>query len=229
MLLLVSYLFMLLAILGIVIVVIRKIPVLTKLPAEPAEGEEKSSLKPQNGAASLLKGVAARPHHWLMFFGWTEKALRKTRLLFLKIDSFFVSLIAKSRNKSQELAVKSREWVSEKRMKKIEKLKLVAKLKMTPEQKEEHLLRSLRQNPKDIKAYRELGLLYLERNNFQDAEAAFEEVLKLNPEDEAAKMKLDEIKTLLRKNFVSDGSAAEIKNKDAGAVANEMKDGGSPA
>lgn len=207
--LIISYLLILLAILGIVVVVIRKIPFLTKLPIEPEEG---SLPKTQNGAASLLKGVAARPHHWLIFFGWTEKLLRRTRLLFLKIDSFFVSLIAKSRNKSQELAVKSREWVSEKRMKKIAKLKLVARLNMTTEQKEEHLLRSLRQNTKDIKAYRELGLLYLERKNYQDAEAAFEEVLKLNPEDEAAKAKLE-----------------EIKRREAGQADTGIKDDGLPA
>ncbi len=192
MLLIIFYLLMLLAFFGIAAIIIRKIPVLTKLPTELPEGESLS--KAQNGAAGLIRGVAARPHHWLMFFGWTEKLLRRTRISFLKIDSFFVSLIAKSRNKSQELAVKSREWVSEKRMKKIGKLKLMARLKMTNEQKEEHLLRSLRQNPKDIKAYRELGLLYLERKNYQDATAAFEEVLKLNPEDEAAKAKLEEMK-----------------------------------
>ncbi|OIP78373.1 MAG: hypothetical protein CO002_02295 [Candidatus Portnoybacteria bacterium CG_4_8_14_3_um_filter_44_10] len=191
MLLIIFYLLMLLALLGIAAIVIRKIPILTKLPLEP-EGE--SLPKMQNVAVGLIRGVATRPYHWLMFFGWTEKLLRRTRILFLKIDSFFVSLIAKSRNKSQELAVKSREWVSEKRMKKIEKLKLVARLKMTVEQKEEHLLRSLRQNPKDIKAYRELGLLYLECKNQQDATAAFEEVLRLNPEDEMAKMKLEEMK-----------------------------------
>lgn len=204
MLLIIFYLLMLLALLGIVAIVIRKIPVLTKLPLEP-EGE--SLPKTQNGAIGFIKGVATRPHHWLMFFGWTEKLLRRTRILFLKIDSFFISLIAKSRNKSQELAVKSREWVSEKRMKKIGKLKLVAKLKMTTEQKEEHLLRSLRQNPKDIKAYRELGLLYLERKNYEDASAAFEEVLKLNSEDEVVRVKLE-----------------EIKIKEAGPVVSETKD-----
>lgn len=191
MLLIFFYLLMLLALIGIAAIVIRKIPVLTKLPLEP-EGE--SLPKTQNAAVGLFRGVTARPHHWLMFFGWTEKLLRRARILFSKIDSLFVSLIAKSRNKSQELAVKSREWVSEKRMKKIEKLKLVARLKITNEQKEEHLLRSLRQNPKDIKAYRELGLLYLECKNQQDAAAAFEEVLRLNPEDEVAKAKLEEMK-----------------------------------
>ncbi len=201
---------MLLALFGIAAIAVRKIPVLTKLPAEPP-GEEFSP-KVQNGAVGLLKGVATRPHHWLMFFGWTEKLLRKTRLLFLKIDSFFASLITKSRNKSQELAVKSREWVSEKRMKKIAKLKLVAKLNMTTEQKEEHLLRSLRQNPKDIKAYRELGLLYLERKNYEDAAAAFDEVLKLNFEDEMAKVRLE-----------------EIKNREIGQVGNGTKDDELPA
>jgi hypothetical protein len=208
MLLIIFYLLMLLALLGIIAVVMRKIPVLTKLPLEPEEG---SLPKAQTGAVDLIKGVAARPHHWLIFFGWTEKLLRRIRILFLKIDSFFVSLIAKSRNKSQELAMKSREWVSEKRMKKIEKLKLIAKLKMTNEQKEEHLMRSLRQNPKDIKAYRELGLLYLECKNYQDAAAAFEEVLKLNPEDEIAKTKLEEMKLRpAERDGISPPSRSEI-------------------
>jgi tetratricopeptide (TPR) repeat protein len=163
------------------------------LPAEPAENAA-PGVSLREKMVNLLKAIA-HPNYWLVFLGWLEKSLRKTRILFLKLDNFFISLIAKSREKSSEMAIKSREWMSESRMKKIDKLKMLADLRRTSEEKEEMLLSILKQNPRDIKAYKELGMLYLEQNNPHDAASAFEEVLKINPEDETAILKLEEIKT----------------------------------
>ncbi len=142
----------------------------------------------------MIKDKIAHPNYWLVFLGGLEKTLRKIRILFLKLDTFFISLIAKSRERSKDLTVKSKSWMSERRMKKIERLKLLADLRRTPGEREEVLLRILKQNPKDVKAYKDLGLLYMEQKNLQDAKAAFEEVIKINPEDELAKENLEEIK-----------------------------------
>jgi len=55
-------------------------------------------------------------------------------------------------------------------------------------------------NPKDANAYRALGFLYLNQKNYSDARACFRRVLKLKPEDEEVKNKLNEIKGLKAKN-----------------------------
>lgn len=198
----IPYLVIIFSILSIVVIVLRKIPILLKLPTELSEAERNASLtiSLKEKVIDVIQ-IVARPNYGLVLLGWLEKILRKFRIVFLKVDNFFVDLIIKSREKSHQWTIKSREWMSERRMKKIERLKLMANLRMTPEQKEENLLRALKQNPRDVKAYKELGLLYLEQKNFQDAQAAFKEVLKINPEDEVAKEKLEEIKALENGNI----------------------------
>jgi len=187
----VPYLIIISSLVVISVIILRKIPILVKLPPQPEQVFEKEPIKEK--VANVLKEKVARPRFFLLLLSSIEWFLKKVRLFFLEIDSFFVSLIARLREKSHQWSEKSREWMSQRRMKKIERLKLIADLSRTPEEKEENLLRTLKQNPKDVKAYRELGFLYLEQDNFQDAKAAFEEVLKINPDDEIAKQELDKI------------------------------------
>lgn len=191
--LIIPYLIIILSLAGLAFIVYRKIPTLIKLPAEPDENSL-PGVPLREKTVNLIKTIA-HPNFWLVFLGWLEKTLRKTRILFLKLDNFFISLIAKSREKSHEMAIKSKEWMSESRMKKIGKLKMMADLRRTSEEKEEMLLSILKQNPRDIKAYKDLGQLYMDLGNIHDAESAFKEALKINPEDETAILKLEEIKT----------------------------------
>jgi tetratricopeptide (TPR) repeat protein len=187
----ISYLLIILSLLGIIILILKKIPVLIRLPLELPNGQARTPLAAKT--VSLIKDKIAHPNYWLVSLTWLEKFLRKIRIVFLKLDNFCISLIASSRQRSKELAIKSKVWVSERRMIKIEKLKLLADLRRTNEEKEEMLLSILKQNPKDIKAYKEIGTLYLEQENYQDAKSAFEEVLKINPDDEIAAEKIGEI------------------------------------
>ncbi len=55
------------------------------------------------------------------------------------------------------------------------------------------------QNPKDVKAYRALGFVYLKQKNYSDARACFRQVLKIEPDDMGIKIKLNEIKGLRKK------------------------------
>lgn len=48
---------------------------------------------------------------------------------------------------------------------------------------ERKLLHIIAKNPKNAENYKKLGMLYYENENFSDAEAAFNEYLKLNPSD----------------------------------------------
>lgn len=202
----IPYIIIALSLAGIIALILKKMPVLAKISSESSASV--SSAPFTEKTVNLIRDKIAHPNYWLAFLNWFEKSLRKTRIVFLKIDSFFVALIAKSRESSKSLAEKSKTWVSERRMNRIDKLKMLAELRRTDEEKEDMLLSILKQNPRDIKAYKELGCLYLEKKNFQDAEAAFEEVLKINSEDELAKEKLKEI------NETGNGGVADSTLRD---------------
>jgi tetratricopeptide (TPR) repeat protein len=191
---LIPYLIIILSLAGIIYIVFKKVPILVKLPQEPDASLPQISWRAKT--LDMIKDQIAHPNYWLAFLGELEKTLRKIRIIFLKLDTFFISLIAKSRERSKDLTLKSKSWMSERRMLKIERLKLLADLRRTPEEREEVLLRILKQNPKDVKAYKDLGLLYVEQKNLQDGKSAFEEVLKINPDDEVAKANLEEIKNI---------------------------------
>jgi len=65
-----------------------------------------------------------------------------------------------------------------------------------PTEEEKKYIDMIAQNPKDVDAYRALGFVYLEQNNYSNARACFRRVLKKRPEDEEIKNKLEEIKGL---------------------------------
>jgi tetratricopeptide (TPR) repeat protein len=206
MLIFIPYIIIILSLIGIIVLILKKMSILAKISNESSAAV--SSAPFTEKTVNLIKEKIAHPNYWLAFLTWFEKSLRKTRIVFLKIDSFFVASIAKSRESSKNLAEKSKAWVSERRMKRIEKLKMLAEIRRTDQEKEDMLLSILRQNPRDIKAYKELGCLYLEKKNFQDAKSAFEEVLKINSEDELAKEKLKEI------NEAGNGGVADSTLRD---------------
>lgn len=118
-----------LSLLGIVIIVLRKIPLLLKLPPKPQEGQTQPFL-----GKILLQKIVLRirglkySSYLALFSKWLEKTLRKIRVLILKIDNIFVSLIGKSREKSQIWTVRSRAWMEQHRLKKIQKLQVLEKL-----------------------------------------------------------------------------------------------------
>lgn len=68
--------------------------------------------------------------------------------------------------------------------------------------KEKDCIDAIARNPKDSRAYHNLGFLYLNQKNYSDARACFRQALKINPEDEEVKRKLEEIKALKSKNGV---------------------------
>lgn len=210
----IAQILILVSLLGIGVIILRKIPALLSLPEKPKE------ILPSQPFFSRLK---RKIKGWQYseyrgkILAWLEKLLRKTRLLFLKIDSFFLAGIEKARERSQLWKVKSRAWVEHKRQKKIKKLEalqkiekaeLIDKLKETKKgdqaeigvehlaKKEKELIKTISQNPKDPELYKELGSVYLEAKNFKDAQQAFEEAFKINPNDLEAKENLEKIKIL---------------------------------
>jgi len=200
------------SLLGIIILVLRKIPVLLKLPSEPLANQivvswrERLKMKLQEFRHASLQPALT---------SWLEKTLRRVRLFILKIDRFFVNMIERVREKSQTMKARSRAWVEQHRLKKIEKLQVLEKLdqaevsetikktqeavqvsskkKESIESEEKKLIEAIAKDPRDIVAYRQLGFLYLKQGNKKDAKNCFKEVLKIDPGDLAAISKMKEL------------------------------------
>lgn len=64
-------------------------------------------------------------------------------------------------------------------------------------EEERKLLHIIAGNPKNAENYKKLGAIYCENENFLDAEAAFNEYLKLNPSDSKIR---ETLKKIIRKN-----------------------------
>lgn len=60
-------------------------------------------------------------------------------------------------------------------------------------QAEDLLIKAIQNNPKNIEAYRIIGEIYLEKGNLKDAKEVFEQILKIDPENKQAKVRLAHI------------------------------------
>ncbi len=67
---------------------------------------------------------------------------------------------------------------------------------LTVTEEEKKYIDAIAANPKDLQAYRALCFIYLNQQNYSDARACLRQVLKLDPNDETTKAKLESIKGL---------------------------------
>lgn len=58
---------------------------------------------------------------------------------------------------------------------------------------EDKYIEVIKKDSKNIRAYKGLGKVYFKQNNFKDAKASYEQVLKLNPEDNEAQKEIEVI------------------------------------
>ena len=61
---------------------------------------------------------------------------------------------------------------------------------------ESELIRLIARNPQEGRYYYQLGIFYVRQKNFEDAKKCFQQVLKLDKENEEALRRLGEIKKL---------------------------------
>lgn len=201
------------------------------------------------------------------FWLWLEKALRKTRIAFLKLDAKIVSMLQNLRQKNVEavekikeaeevapeailqaveaetetVVAKSEEIVrgkepevlkplqseveipneeaeivevpevdNEREVAKAEGEKEVAVLKEAEEsvenleekkvrtKKEQEYISALMEDPRDIKSYWKLGIIYSRRRNYEDALACFRQIVKIDPTYTKAKQKAVELMEKMR-------------------------------
>ena len=122
-----------------------------------------------------------------------EKFLRRSRLIFLKIDRFSDLLIKKIRRVHVNGQLHSYSIETKESQNRTEESKQVQDQVMSPaflKNEEERLIMEIAKSPKEGKLYEALGDLYLEMKNWTDAKESYEASIELNPRDESLKQKL---------------------------------------
>ncbi len=176
------------SIIGIVLIVHRKLPYLKKLTPESHELGE--SIFHDFVPEIVPWFDQARMRHYRQItLKELEKFLRQLRVISLKIDHMSDSLIKKIRR----LHITTHLEHAAVQQKSEESPPLVTvpagpSVKDTAEElksQEQKLIIEIAQNPKDPQLYETLGDLYLKMKNDHDAKEAFEAALGLNPHDQA--------------------------------------------
>jgi len=187
-------LFILVSIAVIAIIIWRKVPYLKKLTPEAHEFEDNLFYDFFPELADWVRKFDYREHQNL-FLSEIEKAVRKLRLLVLKIDHTSGRLINKLRSwsdngdKSGPKIEMELEKIKAADSKKDEKLSPNHEMK----KEEQRLIIEIAKNPKEFSNYVELGDLYVKMGSQRDAKESYETALKLQPENPAIMSKLSQL------------------------------------
>ena len=202
------------------IIVYRKIPLLANL-----SNEEIMILSRKRGLIQKIKEVNWK-EYWFRAIVSLEKLLHRAKIIFLKLDNLLSKWIKKLRGRSRLMAQKSKEWIRQKEMKRREKtqqlmektngtisVKIIDKEDSSKEEakeKEDLPISELKkpieeeqkwidliiENPKNITAYKFLGLLYWRQHNYLDAKNSLEVAVKLGSKDKKVKEILKKLKEM---------------------------------
>lgn len=191
------------SLIGIVVVVYRKMPYLRKLSPE-AHPAGQTVL--HDYAPELVDWAATVPwrrflHSVLVEF---EKLLRKGRLLMSSLDRVSDKVIRKVRTVHQETA-KQEEAIVAQREEAASQAEEPDEIDMDdPEQlrqEEQRLIVAIAQNPKDSDQIIRLARVYMRLQAFGDAVEALEAALKLRPDDEVLQKRLKRAREMREKQL----------------------------
>ena len=187
MFILIPCLFILVSLVGMVIIVRRKMPYLRKLSPE---AHEVSDNMLNDFFPELIAWFAKIPWHQYRQSGLQEleKGLRRMRLAFLKIDHASVRLIQKVRHTHLSTHLEHTASIESETSAEVlvpEQMAVVAE----PTQEdlkgqEQQLIIEIAQDPKSTVLYEKLGDLYLKMDNIPDAKEAYEAGLGFNPDNQ---------------------------------------------
>lgn len=199
---------------GIIAIIVRKLPTLSSIPDDmkiaDINGKSEKFKVPGFLHKLWLKIKSFKySEHFHKLLDITEKFLRKLKVMFLKIENKTSDWAEALRKHSQnfkirregiEIEVKSADesanssFVS---LKKSESRSSANKedKDTSPADKElnaleEKYISEITKNPRNTEAYRRLGDLYIKKNNISDARETFRQILRLNPSDKDAGLKL---------------------------------------
>ncbi|OGZ33355.1 MAG: hypothetical protein A3I88_00340 [Candidatus Portnoybacteria bacterium RIFCSPLOWO2_12_FULL_39_9] len=216
------YLLIIFSLIGLSVVIGRKIPRLARLSEEELAFLEKRKILTR-------KYREINNHHYRVnFMAGLEKFLRRAKILSLKTENLLGEWIKKLREESLKLRHKSRQliehksiknkiWIKtfkgktfqpylkEKKATALEREGLsapdqsgqisIADLEK-PIKEEQQWIDLIIQNPKNTIAYKALGMLYWKQHNYADAKASLEMTVKLGSKDKKVKEILDELKKI---------------------------------
>ena len=195
MFILIPLILILASVVGVFVIIFRKMPYLNKLTPETHISTQVSigreildDLLPE--LLGVFKNLKLREYGNLWFIE-LEKFLRKLRVVFLKIDRISDAWIKKIRNGNISRTTTSN--VSDK-TEEIEvsapKIQSAPVITMEDMKKEEQgLIIEIAKSPKDSRLYETLGDLYIKMNNLSDAKESFEAAIELNPHSEELQKK----------------------------------------
>ena len=194
--------------LGIAIIIWRKIPYLKKLNVdEAALGQDSRDFTLQDFFLDFVpefkgESVNTRAKEYKnLWLSELEKFIRKLRLLSLKVDRISEALIKRIRkvNKAKIAPVGEHTATPDPVVEIKTEHKSVTDQKSpvrSPEalkQEEHRLIIEIAKDPKNYRLYKVLGNFYLDIKNYSDAKDSFEAALELNPEDPELKEKLSSV------------------------------------
>ena len=192
MFILIPLILILASVIGISVIVFRKMPYLNKLtPETHTGGDFLTELFPEfSGVFKSLK-LRGYSHLWLLEL---EKFLRKLRLVSLRIDRVSEAWIKKIK-KGQILSIVP---VVEEKTEIVEapvlKVKSAPKISLEEMKKEEQrLIIEIAKKPKDSVLYEKLGDLYVKMKDLSDAKESYEAAIELGPSDEKLQKKLSKV------------------------------------
>ncbi len=199
MFILVPLILILASIVGVSVIIFRKMPYLNKLTPEthlPAQtnviADILNDLLPE--LSEGLKSLKLKEYGnlWLVEL---EKLLRRLRVVSLKMDRISDSWIKKIRRgnsfKATTSAIVEKTEALETPVVKVQSIPEITVEDMKRE--EQRLIIEIAKNPKDSRLYEVLGDLYIKMNNLSDAKESFEAAIELNPNSEILQKKHSQV------------------------------------
>lgn len=199
------------ALVGITVIVWRKMPYLRKLMPESHQV-----------GTTVLHDFAPELIDWFQSIPWRqylrnalvelEKFLRRARLVMSWLDRVSDQFIHKVRRVHQETARQHEQIIAERAEEAAVKQEEPDEIDMDdPEQlkqEEQRLIVAIAQNPKDAELYSRLARVYMRLQNYTDAIEALEQAVKNAPEDEMLAKRLERARR--RKEKADQDTAAAV-------------------
>lgn len=175
----------LLELVGMIVVIGRKIPVLAELTnTPPAQSVWRTTLL----RLRRLAGRLPYQRYWGFALRVWEKILRRMRIFVLKAENKSAAWLAGVKDRSRQVAQRSKFLRGEGIP-----LKVDVPAPATPDGELGQLLAAVRRNPEDAPAYLALSDFYLKRGQLQEAKVALEKLLAIDPAHSIARQKLEQI------------------------------------
>ncbi|MDO8557586.1 MAG: hypothetical protein Q7S09_00125 [bacterium] len=209
-------LFMLFVISGVTLIVLFT----RKLPQARAVIVLKNAMSPAVPVGAVMNAAAAQAGN--IFFRLLEKFLRRFKIIAMKSDNASTVWIHRIKERSKNLSLQYHDWRMQKHG--LPKVSFESSLVSDIEEwfdgffhryfrrgvgydrttvrddlepREKVLVAAILADPKNVSAYRDLGLYYFEQGNLPDALSAFEAIRKIDPTNSEAADRLRHIKEVL--------------------------------